>query len=400
MKARNLILAGIAAAAAAVVVPHLTLSAEPAAPAAAGPEVPQFKYDPTWPKPLPNSMKVGGVSGIAVDSRNHVWIVQRPLTLKASETEAADGHYGAFTGAISGCCRPALPVIEFDQKGELVQMWGDPKKDVEWPTPGPKSPDSFYGTWPFGERGIFVDFNDNVWLGADGPGDGQVLKMSRFGRPLMQIGKKGQGKGSNDQANFNGASGIAVDPKTNEVFVADGLKNRRVAVFNGLTGKYVRHWGAYGKTPDDSYKQAADSPNVDSPQFGEVACVVRSTDGLLYVCDRVNNRIQVFKADGTFVKQGAVAPATKGGSAWGAAFSHDAAQKYLYVVDGSNEKVWILDRESLKTLGSFGSGGHFAGQFTTAMSIATDREGNVYVGESQEGKRVQRFRYVGQGSAK
>lgn len=406
MKAKIFVAAVVAVAGAmTAAVPHRLLSAQqapaaPARPVAAGPEVPLFRYDPAWPKPLPNSMKVGHVVGISVDSRNHVWIVHRPKSLKGSETEAADGRYGAFVGAISGCCRGALPVVEFDQTGEMVQNWGGPQEGIEWPTPGPKSPDSFYGTWPFGEQGIFVDFNDNVWLGANGPGDAHILKMSRFGRPLMQIGKKGQATGNADTANVNGAMGMVVNPKTNEVFVADGLKNRRVVVFNGLTGKYIRHWGAYGKAPDDKYTQAERSPNVDAPQFAEVSCVARSTDGLLYVCDRPNNRIQVFREDGTFVKQGTVAPATRGGTAYGAAFSHDAAQQYLYVVDGSNEKVWILDRESLKTLGSFGSGGHFAGQFTTAVSIATDRSGNVYVGESWEGKRVQRFLYRGQGSAR
>ncbi len=391
MKANTLIAAGIAAAVVASV-PYLYLSARQAG----GGEVPVFEYDPTWPKPLPNKMKVGHVVGISVDSRNHVWIVQRPKSLKGSETEAADGRYGAFVGAIAGCCRPPLPVIEFDQDGEMVQNWGGPQDGIEWPTPGPMSPDSFYGTWPFGEQGIFVDFNDNVWLGANGPGDAHILKMSRFGRPLMQIGKKGQAKGSGDTLNVNGAAGMVVNPKTNEVFVADGLYNRRVVVFDGITGTYLRHWGAYGKPPDDTVPRTPEAPDVHSPQFGEVACIARSADGLLYVCDRVNNRVQVFKEDGTFVTEGAVAPETKGGSTYGVAFSHDAEQRYLYVVDGMNEKVWILDRQSLTTLGSFGSGGHFAGQFTTAVSIATDKGGNVYVGESWEGKRVQRFKYVGQ----
>ena len=143
-----------------------------------------------------------------------------------------------------------------------------------------------------------------------------------------------------------------------------------------------------------------DAPDPNSPQFGNVHCIGQTDDKLLYVCDKANNRVQVFKTDGTFVKQGVVAPGTKGGSVYGIAFSRDKDQKYAYVADGMNEKVWILDRESLRTLGSFGSGGHFAGQFTTAVSIATDKAGNVYVGESWEGKRVQRFRYVGQGAAK
>ncbi len=407
MKLASVMSAAVAALAVAAGLSFHGVSAEQAkpAPAAKGAvksDVPQFKYDKTFPKPLPNVMKVGQVVGIAVDSRNHVWIVQRPKSLKGSETEAADGRYGGFTGSIAGCCRPALPVLEFDQAGNMVQTWGGPQdlaKGFDWPTPGPKSPDSFYGSLPFGERGIFVDHNDNVWLGADGPGDGFILKVSRFGRPLLQIGKKGQSKGSNDTANLNGASGIVVDAQSNEVFVADGLRNRRVIVFDGLTGKYLRHWGAYGKPPDDSVQMKPDSPDVNSSQFGDVHCIAMSRDKLIYVCDRVNNRIQVFRQDGTFVKQGVVAPATPGGTTYGIAFSPDPEQRFAYVADGTNEKVWILDRTSLETVGSFGSGGHFGGQFTTAHSIATDQQGNVYVGETWEGKRVQRFRYLGQGPA-
>ncbi len=389
MKAALMVSAGAVALAVAAASPRLDVSAQTKP--AARREVPQFQYDKTWPKPLPNVMKVGQVVGVSVDSRDHIWIVQRPASLKGSETEAADGNYGGLSGAISGCCRPAPPVIEFDQAGEMVQTWGGPQAGVDWPTPGPKSADSFYGSAPFGERGIHVDFNDNVWLGADGPGDAQILKMSRFGRKILQIGKKGQSKGSNDTENLHGAAGLAVDPATNQVFVADGLHNRRVIVFDAYSGKYLRHWGAYGKRPDDSVPTKVDAPDVNSAQFGDVHCLALSHDKLVYVCDRVNNRIQVFRTDGTFVKQGTVAPKTLGGTTYGIAFSSDPQQRFAYVADGTNEKVWILDRDSLETIGSFGAGGHWGGAFTTAHSIATDSKGNIYVGETWEGKRVQRF---------
>ncbi len=364
--------------------------AKKAAPAAS--TVPTFKYDKTFPKPLPNNWKIGQVVGVSVDTRNHVWIVQRPGSLKDSEREALDGSYGGMTGAVAGCCRPAPPVIEYDQQGNLVQAYGGKTDAFDWPTTPPKSIDRSLSGPPFGERAIFLDAQDNVWLGADGPGDGQVLKLSRFGRKIFQFGKPGQAKpNSNDQMNANGAAGIAVDVEAKEAYIADGLRNRRVLVLNSVDGKYIRHWGAYGKAPDDSVPTKLHSPDPNSPQFGDVHCIAQSHDKLLYVCDRANNRVQVFKTDGTFVKQGVIAPAAKGGTAYGIAFSRDKDQKYAYVADGTNEKIWILDRQSMETVGSFGYGTHYAGGFSTAHSIATDQQGNIYVGETWEGKRVQRF---------
>ena len=391
MKLTTVVTAGAVALALVAVSPLSPLSAEQARPAAK-PAVPQFKFDKTFPKPFPNNWKIGQVVGVSVDSRNHIWIVQRPGTLKDSEREAFDGSYGGMKGAVAGCCRPAPPVIEFDQQGNWVQGYGGATDTYDWPTPAPKGVDNALGGAPFGERGIHVDGQDNVWLGADGHGDGQVLKLSRFGRKIVQFGKPGQGKAdSSDKMNARGATGVVVDIKANEAYVADGLHNRRVLVIDATTGAYKRHWGAYGKPPDDTVVMKPDSPDVNSPQFGNVHCINQSDDKLLYVCDKTNNRIQVFQPDGTFVKQGAVAPATKGGSAYGIAFSRDKDQKYAYVADGMNEKVWILDRQSMETIGSFGFGGHAGGGFTEAYSIVTDQQGNLYVGEAWEGKRVQRF---------
>ncbi|MGE3579736.1 MAG: hypothetical protein AB7I25_14875 [Vicinamibacterales bacterium] len=379
--------------------------AQPEAPAASGPLVPQFAYDKTFPQPLPNQWKLGQVTGVAVDARDHIWIVHRPATLKNSEKEATtDSTYGIGQdggGPFALCCRPAPPVIEFDQQGHVVQAWGGPSPDgrFEWPTPGAKSPDPGQGGAPFGEHGIHVDEQDNVWIGADGPDDGQLLKFSRFGKRILQFGRRGGSKGSHDTANANGAVGFAVDRAANEVFVADGRRNRRVLVLDAYAGTYKRHWGAYGKAPDDTTPTPEFQPDPKSPQFGEVHGIALSKDGLLYVADRVNNRIQVFKTDGTFVKEGVVAPGTLGGSAYGIAFSADAAQHYAYVVDGMNQKVWILLRDSLETIGSFGYGGHYGGAFNAAWVIATDRSGNIYVGEGWESKRVQRFRYTGMGPA-
>jgi hypothetical protein len=374
--------------------------------------VPQFKYDKTWPKqPLPAQWKIGQVVGVHVDTRDHIWIIQRPGSLKNSEKEATDlstygapggrgNAGGAGRGPLAGCCKPAPPVIAFDYQGNVILSWGGPGDGFDWPTPGPMSPDPALGTGPFGEHGIFSDYKDNIWVGADGPGDGQILKSTRFGRFELQIGHKGgMSKGSNDVENLNGAQQIAVDAETNEVFVADGLKNHRVVVFDGATGRYKRHWGAYGNGPDDGAVPAKYDRRIRSKQFGEVHGIALSRDGLVYVCDRTNDRVQVFKKDGTYVKEGLIAPNTIGGSAYEIAFSSDPAQQYAYVVDGMNEKVWILLRDSLETIGSFGSGGHNGGAFDAAHSIATDSKGNIYVGETWESKRVQRFVYTGMGAA-
>ena len=383
-------------------------SQQPAPAADAGPLVPRFRYDKSFPQPLPNQWKLGHVTGVAVDARDHIWIIHRPATLKNSEVEATDkttygggGNTGAVPnlGPLALCCRPAPPVIEFDQKGNVVQGWGGPGTGYEWPTPGAKSPDRALGSAPFGERGIHVDAGDNVWVGSDGPGDGQLLKFSRFGKLLYQFGAQGRSKGSNDVQNVNGAVAFAVNPASNEVFVADGRRNRRVLVLDAYAGTYKRHWGAYGKPPDDSVPTPEYAPDPKSPQFGELHGMALSRDGLLYVADRVNNRIQVFKTDGTFVKEGVVAPDTRGGSAYDIAFSADPAQHYAYVVDGMNQQVWILLRETLETIGSFGYGGHYGGAFNAAWVIATDKSGNIYVGEGWESKRVQRFLYTGMGPA-
>jgi DNA-binding beta-propeller fold protein YncE len=284
----------------------------------------------------------------------------------------------------------------FDQQGNLFASWGGPGRGFDWPTPGPPSPDPAMGSGPFGEHAIFSDHNDNVWIAADGPGDGQILKFTRWGKFQLQIGQAGnKSKGSNDTETLNGAQQIAVDPTTNEVFVADGLRNHRVIVFDGSTGKYLRHWGAYGAKPDDSAVPGKYDPSVRSKQFGEVRGISLSKDGLVYVSDRTNNRIQVFKKDGTFVKEALVSPQTLGGAVYEIAFSVDPEQRYAYVVDGMNEKVWILLRDSLETIGSFGTGGNNGGQFRAAHSIATDSKGNLYVAETWESKRVQRFLYKG-----
>ena len=330
-----------------------------------------FVFDPTWPKPLPDNWTLGSVVGVAIDSRDHIWIVQRPSSLSSQERGADDDP------PLAECCRPAPPVIEFDQEGNVVQAWGGPGDGYEWPE---------------SEHGIFIDHMDNVWLGGNGGTDAHVLKFTRNGDFLLQIGAQGQGEGSNDTANFAQPAEIDVDPETNEVYIADGYGNRRVAVFDGDTGEYKRHWGGYGNVPtDDPYTYDPDAP--PSQQFGRpVHCATLSADGRVYVCDRANNRIQVFERDGTFIDEVVMAPRTLDfGTAFDLDFSPDADEEFLYNIDGMNERIWVISRADLSIVDTFGFGGHQAGGFTAAHSLAVDASGNIYVGETLEGKRVQRF---------
>jgi DNA-binding beta-propeller fold protein YncE len=363
-----------------------------------------FEVDLMWPKPLPNHWVLGQTIGVSVDARDHVWIVHRQGSLEPMETYAQQNPVAAV------CCIAAPPVLEFDPAGILVGHWGGPGEGYDW---------------PFSAHGITVDNDGNVWLGGNGNGaggsgvivrpiattdaggrvepveyhDSMLLKFSPTGQFLMQIGKARQSKGSNDIANVRGPAKLWIDPKTNELYVADGYGNKRVVVFDAQTGQYKRHWGAYGNKPDD----ADPGPyNPDAPvarQFrSPVHCAVLSNDDLLYVCDRVNNRIQVFRPDGTFVREKIYFPRTRAnGSIWDLAFSKDPQQKYMYATDGANQKVHIIDRESLEVLTSFGDGGRQPGQFYAVHSIATDSQGNIYTTETYRGQRVQKFIYKGVG---
>ena len=205
--------------------------------------------------------------------------------------------------------------------------------------------------------------------------------------------------GSRDELNFGRVAKVSIDAAANEAFVADGYLNRRVAVLDMDSGAMKRHWGAYGSAPDDSSAGPYDPDAPPAPQFrNPVHCAEPTSDGLLYVCDRVNDRIQVFRKDGTFVKEAFIEKATRGeGSVWSVAFSPDPQQRFLYVADGSNQKVWIVDRQTLATVSSVGAGGRQPGQFYGVGSVAVDASGNLYSGETYEGKRLQKFNFKGLG---
>ncbi len=346
------------------------------------PVAPAFEVDPFWPKPLPNHWILGSAVGVGVDSRDHVFIIHRGLSSLEPQTEAgADA-----TPPLGDCCRAAPPILEFDPQGNLVNSWGGPGAGYQWPV---------------SNHGISIDDKDNVWIGGNGRdsvhSDSQILKFSHDGRFLMQIGRPNMPTNSNSLDHFGRVAKISFDPAANEAYVADGYGNKRVAVLDMTTGKIKRFWGAYGKKPDDTNPGPYDPDAPPAQQFRTpVHCAEPSNDGLVYVCDRPNDRIQVFKKDGSFVKEQRIAPRTlSDGSVWDMTFSQDRAQKYLYVADGKNEKVYVIDRQSLEILTSFGDGGRQPGQFFAVHSIATDSKGNIYTTETYEGKRVQKFVYRG-----
>jgi glyoxylase-like metal-dependent hydrolase (beta-lactamase superfamily II) len=345
---------------------------------------PTYAVDPFWPKPLPNHWIIGAVAGVAVDSRDHVWLTHRPSTLQPNE--------------LRSMWKAAPPVLEFDADGVLVQAWGGPGAGYEWPQL---------------EHGIYIDARDNVWLGGGGDTDAQILKFTRDGRFLLQIGRQGKGRGSNDTANLGAAANMVVDEAARELYVADGYVNHRIIVFDADSGAYKRHWGAYGRTPDDSFfakageklpgpfsgaVQHEDKPSQfdpdlpPPPQFRIVHAVRIANDGLVYVCDRTNNRLQVFRKDGTFVREAFLAKRTFGsGSVWDIGFSPDPQQTYATVIDGTNQQVYTLKRDSLDIVDTFGGAGRWAGQFYGAHNLAVDSAGNLFIGETYEGKRIQKF---------
>jgi NHL repeat len=345
--------------------------------------VPVFKVDPSWPK-IPNNWIFGEVSSVSVDKQNHVWILHRPRTVRPEQKS-----------------RAAPPVVEFDASGNFVKAWGGPGSGYEWPDQ---------------EHGIFLDYKGYVWIGGSKPGvDDQILKFTQDGKFILQIGHSGQSKGNKDTNNLNRPADEFVYSKTNEVFVADGYGNRRVIVFDADTGAYKRMWGAFGNPPEDvepgtGVKQSASE--LGPPQFYKVHAVRVSNDGLVYVSDRGNKRLQVFTLEGKFIRQVFIgrdceSPQCGNGETTAAtAFSPDSEQKFLYVADRSEGHVMVLQRKTLGILYSFGNLGQSPGDFNVLHHMATDSEGNLYTTEVNDDfargeccRRVQKFVFKGISSA-
>ena len=337
---------------------------------------PDFRVDPLWPQPLPEQAGVqqlfGQVAGIAVDPRNgHIWAVHRPASLLADEFDAKTGK-----PVTHRCCVAMPPVAEFDAAGKLLRAW---------------SPQGSGFDWPKVEHGIYIDDDGNVWLAGNSVGDNQILKFTQDGRFLMQIGRAGPTEGSNSPTQLGQPANMIVS--RGELFVADGYGNKRVIVFDAATGAYKRHWGAYGGRPSDDKLPAYDPAQPPSRQFSNpVHCVRMSREDLLYVCDRTNNRIQVFTRAGEFKQEFRVETQTvANGSVWDMVLSQDPAQKYMYVADGANGRIYILRRADGQQVGQFGRTGRMAGEFKWIHNLAIDGDGNLYTAEVGFGRRVQKF---------
>ena len=344
--------------------------------------VPKFAPDPSWPK-LPAKWIFGQVSSISFDENGHAWVLQRPGTLRADQKA-------------KGMAAP--PVLEFDAAGNFIQGWGGPGEGYDWPET---------------EHGIYADPRGFIWVGGNGETDNHLLKFTKDGKFVSQIGKKGASKGNSDTENVKQAADIFYYAKTNELFVADGYGNRRIIVFDGDTGKFKRMWGAFGnvpldnvpeppKVPEDQRIPAKELTDRGPEQFVRPVHAVRvSNDGLVYVSDRGGKRVQVFTLDGkyqtqVFIDRYCEAPhCGNGQTVASTAFSPDPEQRFLYVASRSPARVWVLDRKTLEPLDSWGRNGVAPGEFYVMHHMNVDAQGNLYVTEVQDGRRVQKFTFKG-----
>jgi streptogramin lyase len=310
--------------------------------------VPGFEPDPSWPT-LPADWTWGQVLGVSVDARDHVWLTGRG------------------------------EVMEFDPSGALLRQWSARGEDDQWTV----------------IHGLFVDHHGFVWTNARE--QHQILKFTGDGALVFTIGRLDETGGSNDRALLGRPSDMWVAPDTNEVFVVDGYTNRRVVVFDSATGEYRRHWGAYGRPPDDEARaRPSEEAPTPAPQFHTVHGITGSRDGRLYVADRTNSRIQVFERDGTFVAERVIRPGS--GAAFSVALSHDPGQAHIYVADGTEHRIWILRRSDLAVVGEFAREGRGPGELGRPHNLATDSRGHLYVTEADPGMRVQKFTFLGYGA--
>jgi DNA-binding beta-propeller fold protein YncE len=386
---------GVAFVAVAIVSAGTHRTAAPQARLASAREAPKFEVDPSWPH-IPNGWVLGQVASAAADDQDHVWVLHRPRVVRPDQ-------------------KTGPPVMEFDAAGNYIQGWG-----------GPAAASGY--TWPQSEHGIYVDPKGFVWIGGSG-NDDQILKFTKAGKFVMQIGHPAQKKSNQDATSLWRPADVFLYPKTNELFVADGYGNKRIVVFDADTGAYKRMWGAFGNAPADDPAPAADAagraagagqggrgaadlnrvpakelPATDPgpPQFNTVHGVKVSNDGIVYVADRGTKRVQVFTIDGKYITQvwidrwcesprGTNLMCGSGDTAASVAFSADPAQRFLYVASRSPARVWVYDRKTLQPLDSFGRPGVAPGEFYVLHHMTTDTKGNLYTSEVEDGRRIQKW---------
>ena len=351
--------------------------------------VPRFEVDTSWqwPPVLPHNWVVGVVTGVAVDRRNHVWVMHRSRQVPAGQKD-----------------RAAPPVLEFDEDRRFVQAWGGPGEGYDWPDM---------------EHGLSVDHQDNVWITGLNPlersysaptqrTDDMVVKFTSKGKFIRQFGGRDRHAlavgGNADTSSVHLACEAVVHPKTNELFVADGYANRRVIVLDANTLAFKRMWGAFGTQPPPALGRGVERVKTADPKgpdvFNSVHAVKVSNDGMVYVGDRNYRRVQVFTLDGKYRDQVFVNPSGAAGpmTAGSLAFSPDAGQQFLYVGDYDNGHVHIVNRTTLEVIGSIGRMGAKPGEFRGLHMLATDSRGNLWTAETQPrptGSRVQRFVFKG-----
>jgi DNA-binding beta-propeller fold protein YncE len=347
-------------------------------------EAPKFEIAPAWPKPLPEMSVTGEVGGTCVDAQDHVFVLNRDnLTPDEQRNSVA-----------------AAPVMEFDPEGTLVNSWG---KHIVRDANGNSLTRGATDTLPKRLHGCFVDDKGDVWIG--GNEDGIIQKYTHDGsRLLAQIGTAGHldtsdgtptGYAMNSSKTMlNRPAGMAVDPTNGDVYVADGYGNRRVAVFD-RDGHFLRQWGRQGTV-------AETEAGVGGVFLDTVHCVTFDNAGLVYVCDRKGDRVEVFDKMGNFKKNIFIQKGTGyvrnlAGSAWWVAFSRDPAQKYMFVADGGNEVVWVLDHATGQILSGFGRPGHSPGDFTYLHTISINSKGDIVAAETINGRRFQMFKTTGIG---
>lgn len=359
---------------------------------APGKPYPRFKVDAGWPV-MPPDLLLGQVSGVAVDADDDVWVVHRPHSLGATDVGLTTNPPSAV------CCRPAPTVVRFSKDGRYLAGWGGPET-------GPVI--DGVNQWPASVHGVFVDSDKTVWFGGNGDGDHAVLNFTADGKFIRSFGRKGKTAGNGDETTLGNPADVYHG--NGQVLIADGYINKRVMRFESEGGAFGGYWGAYGESPSGgsragSFDQSQATSTTDggadpaSRTFGDIVhCVVPTNDGHVYVCDRRNNRAQLFKqgADGalTFLRDIVIAPETGGTrTVTDIALSPDG--RFVYVADMMNSRIWILERETHTAIAAIGRTGRQAGQFTWLHSIAVDSTGDLYVSEVNTGRRVQKLVLTG-----